>query len=152
MDQLFNKNLEQREQTRAALAEKLELLQSRVEDSVEQVKTAVRRTTDVKYQVSKRPWAMIGLSVVAGRIVGGILGGGKKSRRRRSDVKIGSAREYGQQRSVVRGAAIGAMTSLMSELARHAIPVLVRRMETSWQNKPSGSEYANTSNPHYRER
>ena len=65
---------------------------------------------------------------------------------------MGSAREYGQQRSVVRGAAIGAMTSLMSELARHAIPVLVRRMETSWQNKPSGSEYTQTSNPHYRER
>ena len=152
MDQLFNKNLEQREQTRAALAEKLELLQNRLEDSVEQVKTAVRRTTDVKYQVSQRPWVMMGLSVFAGRIVGGLLGGGKKRRRRRGSARTGLAREYGEQRNVVKGAAIGALTSLMSELARKAIPVVVRRMESAWQNKPSGSEYTQTSNTHYRER
>jgi len=152
MDQLINQNLEQREQTRAALAQKLELLQTRLEDSIEQVKTAVRRTTDVKYQVSKHPWLMIGLAILAGRILGGMLGGGRRVRKRGASRKNVPADDYTQQRSVVKGATIGAITSLTSELARHAIPALVRRMETSWQNKPSGSEYTQSAGTHYRER
>jgi ElaB/YqjD/DUF883 family membrane-anchored ribosome-binding protein len=152
MDQLINQNLEQRQQTRAALAQKIELLQARLEDSVAQVKTAVRRTTDVKYQVRQRPWLMVGLSVVAGRVIGGMIGGGRRTRRRAIGRRRYAANGYREQRSVVKGAAIGAITSLSSELARHAIPMLVRRLESLWQNKPSGSEYSHTRNSHYQER
>jgi ElaB/YqjD/DUF883 family membrane-anchored ribosome-binding protein len=151
MDQLINQNLEQREQTRAALARKIELLQKRLQDSIEQVKAGIRRTTDVKYQVSQRPWLMVGFSVLAGRVIGGMLGGGRRSRRRAIARRRYVADDYRQQRSVVKGAVIGAITSLTSEFARHAIPMLVRRLESSWQNKPSGSEYTNTRNSHYHE-
>ncbi|HEY7166043.1 MAG TPA: hypothetical protein VIB79_15850 [Candidatus Binatia bacterium] len=148
MDQLINQNLEQREQTRAALAQKLELLQARLENSVEQVKTAVRRTTDVKYHVSRHPWLMIGLAILAGRILGGVVGG--RPRRHRQVSRQNYATR--QQRSVVKGAVIGAITSLTSEFARQAIPTLVRRMEGSWQNKPGGSESTQTRSSHYHER
>ena len=63
MDSLFNQNLENREETRAALTHKLESLEVRLREGVENVKEAVKRSTDVPYQVNKRPWQMFGLSV-----------------------------------------------------------------------------------------
>jgi ElaB/YqjD/DUF883 family membrane-anchored ribosome-binding protein len=68
---------EQMAETRAALAEKLETLHERVEDTVEAAQTtvehtmdAVKRTFDVKYQVRRRPWVMMGASIFAGYTLG----------------------------------------------------------------------------------
>jgi ElaB/YqjD/DUF883 family membrane-anchored ribosome-binding protein len=68
---------EQMAETRAALADKLETLHQRMEEtveaaqaSVEQTVDAVKRTFDVKYQVRRRPWVMVGASICAGYTLG----------------------------------------------------------------------------------
>ena len=119
MDPLINQNLENREETRAALTHKLESLELRLRESVENVKEAVKRSTDVPYQVNKRPWQMFGLSVAVGCAVGRLFGNGNAevrpgdSRSKARPVSadndtIRNADPYPQQLSVVKGATIGA--------------------------------------------
>jgi len=79
---------DQMAETRASLTEKLDTLQNRVEHSVESAQTrvehtvhvvketvdetleSVKRTFDLPYQVQRRPWTMMGISVVAGYTLG----------------------------------------------------------------------------------
>jgi ElaB/YqjD/DUF883 family membrane-anchored ribosome-binding protein len=80
------------DQTRADLTEKLETLENQVRDTVasatenvgetienvtstvqETVET-VKRTFDLNYQVQERPWTMVGGAVVAGLVVGAVVG------------------------------------------------------------------------------
>jgi len=79
---------EQMAETRAALTDKLESLQERVEGTVEAAQEtvqdtlqAVKRTFDLKYQVNQRPWTMVGVSVLAGYTLGclGRVYGGRRA-------------------------------------------------------------------------
>ena len=159
MDPLFNQNLEKtsnREETRAALTHKLEALELRLRESVENVKEAVKRSTDVPYQVNKRPWQMFGLSVAVGCAVGRLLSNG------RAEVRTGDSRPkarpvsaendtirngdpHPQQLSIVKGATIGAIASILSELARQVGPTLLAQLEHYSKNKPT-SESRNRTN------
>jgi ElaB/YqjD/DUF883 family membrane-anchored ribosome-binding protein len=80
------------EQTRSALTEKLEALEGEVRDKVETAKETVeetianvkatvretvdtvKRTFDVRYQVDRHPWAMVGGSALAGFLIGSYFG------------------------------------------------------------------------------
>jgi hypothetical protein len=55
------------------MTEKIELLEERVRDTVMDAKTAVRQTFDLRYHVNRRPWQMLGLSVLAGFMVGRLI-------------------------------------------------------------------------------
>jgi ElaB/YqjD/DUF883 family membrane-anchored ribosome-binding protein len=141
MDQLINQNLAEREQTRAALTHKLDVLESRLRESIDNVREAVRHSTDVPYQVKKRPWWMFGLSVLVGCAVGRMLGsGGNKIPRIQSSTDNVAREQYTQRVGVIKGATIGTMASIISELARHVIPALMRRIESSWQDKSTGED------------
>src|SRR5262249_36971343 len=106
---------------------------------------AVKRTTDVPYQVNKRPWQMLGLSVALGCSLGRLLSSAE-ARGRSKPVKIESddadngSRRNGnpsaQQLGVIKGATIGAMATILSELARHAVPTLIAQLEHYTQDKP----------------
>ena len=156
MDPLINQNLENREETRAALSRKLEALELRLRESVENVKEAVKRSTDVPYQVNKRPWRMFGLSVAFGCGLGRLLSNG------RADVRTGDSRSqarplsadsgtikngdpHAQQLSIVKGATIGAIASILSELARQVGPTLMAQLEHYSKNKPT-TESQNRAN------
>ena len=78
-NQDIERNLQDREQTRKALTQKLETLETRMRDNIEKVKQSVRNSTDLKYQVGKRPWVMFGLSIVLGSVAGRILMGNRRS-------------------------------------------------------------------------
>lgn len=156
MDPLINQNLENREETRAALTHKLEALELRLRESVGHVKEAVKRSTDVPYQVNKRPWQMFGLSVAVGCAVGRLLSNGSaeggpgdsRSKARPAGAENGTIRNanpYPQQLSVIKGATIGAMATILSELARQVIPTFLAQLENSSQNKPAG-ELRNQAN------
>ena len=160
MDPLFNQNLEQnlenREETRAALSNKLEALELRLRESVENVKEAVKRSTDVPYQVNKRPWQMFGLSVAVGCAVGRLFGNGhaevglRASRSKPRPVSanndtIRNSDPYPQQLSVVKGATIGAVATILSDLARQVVPTFLAQLENYSQNKPT-SESRNRAN------
>ena len=157
MDPLINQNLENREETRAALTHKLEALELRLRESVENVKEAVKRSMDVPYQVNKRPWQMFGLSVALGCGLGRLLSNG------RAEVRTGDSRSqarplraangtirnggdpHAQQLSIVKGATIGAIASILSELARQVGPTLLAQLEHYSQNKPT-TESQNRTN------
>jgi hypothetical protein len=53
-------------ETRSAITEKLEILEDRVQETVETVK----HTFDLHYQVKQRPWVMFGGSLVVGFMLG----------------------------------------------------------------------------------
>jgi len=156
MDQLINQNLEEREQTRAALTHKLETLELRLRDSIDKVKETIKKSVDVPYQVKQRPWTMFGLSLLLG-CAAGRLATRKGAEPRRSDTaakltktveqgidsvdqmvrKIGNV-DYTNQLSVVKGATLGAMASLLSELARRAVPTFLAQVEKYSQSNMNG--------------
>jgi len=137
------------------LSHKLESLELRLRESVENVKEAVKRSTDVPYQVNKRPWQMFGLSVAVGCAVGRLLSNGSADGRRgksrstaRSGAKNSAMRNeepHLHQVSVVKGATIGAIASILSELARQVGPTLLAQLERYSQNKPT-TESQNRAN------
>ena len=156
MDPLINQNLENREETRAALTQKLEALELRLRESVANVKEAVRRSTDVPYQVNKRPWQMFGLSVAVGCAVGRLFSNGsaevEPGDRRSKEIPVSAdngtfrnADPHPPQLSVVKGATIGAIASILGELARQVGPTLLAQLEHYSQNKPT-SEPRNRAN------
>lgn len=59
------------EVTRAAMAEKIETLEARVGDVIQEAK----RSVDPKYQTQKRPWLMVGLAVATGYLFEGVIFG-----------------------------------------------------------------------------
>jgi ElaB/YqjD/DUF883 family membrane-anchored ribosome-binding protein len=154
MDQLINQNLEERDQTRVALTHKLETLELRLRDSIDKVKETIKKSVDVPYQVKQRPWTTFGLSMLLGCAAGRLLATGKGAEFRRSDTaakltktveqgidsvdqmvrKIGNV-DYTNQLSVVKGATLGAMASLLSELARRAVPTFLAQVEKYSQSK-----------------
>jgi hypothetical protein len=114
--------LGKREQARTALDQKLDELDSRLNDKITEVRTAIARTTDVKYQVQQRPWKMLGLSVGSGYIIGRMFSG--RGRRRPSSAPaIDTA---GPSRSgIIKGAVLGIMAALLREGARQVAPALI---------------------------
>jgi len=143
MDQLINQNLEERERTRAALARKLELLESRLRENIEDVRNAVRHSLDWRYQLNKRPWAMLGASL----LIGAGLGAKVNSRRQRARYRAALsnnvlAEPAARQIGVIRTAIIGAIASVTSEAARHIIPTIVKRLEERW---PAQSNHHRTN-------
>jgi ElaB/YqjD/DUF883 family membrane-anchored ribosome-binding protein len=62
-----------REETRAALTEKIEMLEQRVRISLEEATVAVKRTVDIDYQIDHHPWRMLGLSLIFGYVAGSIF-------------------------------------------------------------------------------
>ena len=156
MDQFINQNLEEREQTRAALTHKLETLELRLRDSIDKVKESIKKGADVPYQVRQRPWTMFGLSMILG-CAAGRLATCKNADSSRSATatrltktmergidsvdqivkRIGHV-DYANQLSVIKGATIGAVASLLSELARRAVPTFLVQMEKYSQSKMNG--------------
>src|SRR5262249_46000678 len=69
------------ENTRAAMTEKLEMLEERARETVESAKSAMQHTIDVHYQVDQHPWKMVGASVLVGYLLGRVTSGGSASSR-----------------------------------------------------------------------
>ncbi len=155
-NQDLERNLKDREQTRKALAQKLETLETRMHDNIEQVKDSVRHSTDLKYQVGKRPWVMFGLSVVLGGVAGRLFMGNRQSLSARSRSEVEdilhkasdspsksfktlpeniNLDQYGKPFSVIKNASIGAMTSMAVELARRVVPAILTQIDNYSKSK-----------------
>jgi ElaB/YqjD/DUF883 family membrane-anchored ribosome-binding protein len=88
MDQSTNEVQQDRERTRSAITQKIELLEETVRDRVEGAKTKVKQSFDVRHHVDQRPWQMVGLSIMTGYLIGRMMAN------RKLDL---SAREYGRK-------------------------------------------------------
>jgi len=104
------------EATRANLVDKISTLENRVGGAIEEVK----RLSDVKYQVERRPWIMMALSATAGYLISGLI-----LPRRRRDARVQS------HRAVAAGSLVGGIVSSVGvALAREAASRLMRKWDT----------------------
>lgn len=161
-NQDIERNLKDREQARKALTQKLETLETRMHDNIEQVKESVRHSTDLKYQVGKRPWVMFGLSIVVGSVAGRILMGNRRSATVRSrprvedNIRKGSDSiwtslgnlattinldQYSKHWSGLKNASIGAVASIATEVTRQ----LVSAIFTQFDKVSKSKSFNNTS-------
>lgn len=125
-------------------------------DNIEQVKESVRRSTDLRYQVDKRPWTMVGLSVVLGVIAGRVLIPQRQSfaGRSRSEVedliRKGSEStrkslqalaeninldQYAQHWGVIKKASLGVLASLAAEFGRQVMPAILSQIDSYSKGK-----------------
>lgn len=113
------------ESTRAGMVEKIATLEERLQCAIEDVK----RSFDLRYQTRKRPWAMTGLSLAAGYLVGRVVFGAAP---RRSQIIVrDSAPERRQAASFAQtlsGMLSGVVTAVGVSLAREfATNLLMKR-------------------------
>lgn len=133
MDDLKDQQiLAEREQTRAALSDKLEELERRAHNKVRGVQTTIAHATDLSYQVNRRPWKMLGLSLWGGYAIGRMLSGRHSRRRYRSAARNSTSRErYARNETgsmtgrMFKGATIGVGAAAAKILARQALPILI---------------------------
>ena len=135
------------EQTRASLDTKLDMLQSKASEAVDQTK----QLFDVNHQVNERPWLALGAALLAGYVVGN-LGGGENdapSYNVANRSQTGAAYDYNQHADsgpstmdtikekgrdffaqfddeidMLKAAAMGALTTFVRDAASEAVPGL----------------------------
>src|SRR5215216_6244870 len=66
---------------RDSMTNKIEQIESKIKDTVDDT----RRMVDIKYQVSQRPWAALGVSLLVGYTLGSIGGSDTRSRPQRGE-------------------------------------------------------------------
>jgi hypothetical protein len=105
------------ESARAGLVDKISTLETRVGAAIEEI----RRLSDVKYQVERRPWLMMGLSAVTGYMVSRLI----FARPHRRTVMA-----HGH-RKIAAGSFIGGIVSSMAvALARELAANLMKKRES----------------------
>lgn len=113
MDQSAHEIQREREQTRAALTEKIDLLEERVRDT----KKAVKQNFDYRYQAEKRPWQTLGASVLFGYLIGRTIGYGSSGR----SLPVRQAQPViAPQKATLKGAVIGAIVPMVMEFIKTA--------------------------------
>jgi hypothetical protein len=113
MDQSSHEIQREREQTRAALTEKIDLLEERVRDT----KRAVKQKFDYRYQTEQQPWKMLGVSVAVGYFIGKAFKPAPAPRpapmRQTQTAEIA-------QKSTLKGAVVGAIVPMLMEFVKTA--------------------------------
>jgi hypothetical protein len=113
MDQSAREIQREREQTRAALTEKIDLLEQRVRDT----KRAVKQKFDYRFQTEKQPWTMLAASVAMGYFVGKTF---KPSPPRRALPARQTHTAEVAQKSTMKGAIVGAIVPMLMEVVKTA--------------------------------
>lgn len=113
MDQSAHEIQRDREQTRAALTEKIELLEERVRDT----KQAVKQKFDYRYQTEKQPWKMLGASLAVGYLIGKTF---KSSPSPRPMPAPQTQTAEVAQKSTLKGAVVGALLPMLMEFVKTA--------------------------------
>lgn len=114
MDQSAHEIQRDREQTRAALTEKIELLEERVRDT----KQAVKQKFDYRYQTEKQPWKMLGASLAIGYLIGKTFKSSSPSPRPMPAPQTQTAEVA--QKSTLKGAVVGAIVPMLMEFVKTA--------------------------------
>jgi hypothetical protein len=148
--------------TSSAIAEKLAILERRVQETVD----AVKHRVDFHYQVKQRPWLMIGGSLLLGYALGRRRG---RSSTTTATSRVPSARAQSQspqsvasqaasqvqdQLASFKGAALAAVTSTLWAMAKQVLLPAARRVDdviaeagaqpvNSPQQNPNGDPKAN---------
>jgi hypothetical protein len=138
------------ENTHAAMAEKLEILEECARETVEGAKATVKHTIDVHYQVDRHPWKMVGASILVGYMLGRVTSGGSASSQidgqrilildtpvvtgvsstspkqieQEPELSRGILEQYKEELAIIKVAAIGAVVGVVRDLIKQAVPAL----------------------------
>jgi hypothetical protein len=133
------------EYTRASLDEKIDMLQSKANETIDQAKQAF----DLKYQVGERPWVALGAAIAAGYVLGS-LGNDEPSYSQSTasydyqqagytsgpstldKVKSGSAdflAQFDDEIDLLKQAAMITLTSFLRDTVREAVPALAPQLD-----------------------
>ncbi len=125
-------------------------------DNIEQVKQSVRNSTDLRYQVGKRPWIMFGLSIMVGSVAGRIFMGNRRSASLHSRPRVQDTMRkgtdslwtsvgnmasnmnldpYAKHWSGIKNAAMGAMASIATEVTRQLVSAIVTQFDKVSKSK-----------------
>lgn len=148
MDQNAHDAQEDREQTREALTQKIELLEERVRDSVEEARTLVKQRLRLSYHVERRPWQMLGLSLLAGFFIGRIVGK-ERGRGYAEEPPMSTESRFFRGRnaaerdgmSAVKGAAAGIVTSVAVQLVKEGLAAAASKVKSSRRGR-RGKEFS----------
>jgi hypothetical protein len=114
-------------ETRSAITEKLEILEDRVQETVETVK----HTFDLHYQVKQRPWLMVGASLLVGYTLG--RRGGVSRTRADAQPQQSIVDEVRNQvkgdLAAIKGAAFGAVMSTLWAMAKQVLLPPARQID-----------------------
>jgi hypothetical protein len=114
-------------ETRSAITEKLEILEDRVQETVETVK----HTFDLHYQMKQRPWLMFGGSLVVGFMLG--RRGGVSSTTSYAQPPQSIVSEVSKQikgdLAAIKGAAFGAVMSTLWAMAKQVLLPPARQID-----------------------
>ncbi|HWP59428.1 MAG TPA: hypothetical protein VNL14_16160 [Candidatus Acidoferrales bacterium] len=141
MDQDARDARQGREHARAALTQKIEILEQRVRSTVEET----RQKLTLAYHVERHPLPMLALSVAGGYLVGRMLAPGRNGGRSDANAAPVPPRAAGP---TIRGAAAGVVTSVALQLIREGIAAAAARFgrsrkeraqERTWEER--GPEY-----------
>jgi ElaB/YqjD/DUF883 family membrane-anchored ribosome-binding protein len=156
MDQDAYDAQQDREQAREALTQKIELLEERVRGSVEEARAAVKQKLRFSYHVDRRPWQMLGLSVLTGFVIGRAVGRDRgrrfypegpsawpesKNPRRRAEPDHNGT-------SAIKGAVAGIVTSVAVQLFKEGLAAAASTVKSSGlgrRGKPSDHQPATES-------
>jgi len=128
------------ETTREALTQKLTMLEERARSAVQNAKETVQQATDVNHHVDQRPWTTMGIAVLTGYVAGRLFSSDSDKKQPGS---AGSSGRFQEELSLIKGAAMGAVFGLLSDLLRQALPHLGAYLRT---NEPQSVIVHSTDN------
>jgi hypothetical protein len=137
MDQSAHEIQREREQTRASLTEKIDLLEERVRDT----KRAVKQKFDYRFQTEKQPWKMLAVSVAVGYFVGKTF---KSAPPRRELPARQTHTAEVAQKSTMKGAIVGAIVPMLMEVVKAASLRALSSRGSSSEARARGSSRAMT--------
>jgi hypothetical protein len=114
-------------ETRSAITEKLEILEDRVQETVETVK----HTFDLHFQVKQRPWLMFGGSLLVGYTLGrrGGVSSTRTDAQRRQSIVNEVRNQVKGDLDAIKGAAFGAVMSTLWAMAKQVLLPPGRKIE-----------------------
>ena len=127
LQQAIKKGRQDIAETRSAITEKLEILEDRVQETVETVK----HTFDLHYQVKQRPWLMFGGSLLVGYTLGrrGGVSSTRTDAQRRQSIVNEVRNQVKGDLDAIKGAAFGAVMSTLWAMAKQVLLPPGRKIE-----------------------
>ena len=127
LQQAIKKGRQDIEDTRSALTEKREILEDRVQETVD----GVKHTFDLHYQVKQRPWLMVGGSLLVGYTLGrrgGVSSTTSQAQPQQSIVSEVKNQVKGEL-ATIKGAAFGAVISTLWAMAKQVLLPSARQID-----------------------
>jgi hypothetical protein len=147
------------EQTRAALSEKLEMLEEKVQETVEDATATVgeaidtvgdtigriKQTLNVRYQMEHHPWAALGTALLAGFAAGSLARRRVPAARPRIESSTPLSVRSGEPSVLTQAAGTTGsflrelgVVEILREMAREVLPKFIPKIEQAFGLTPNG--------------